>query len=71
MGGAATRWRNRFGIGKSARLFGEAGDVNLSEVKLLMQDFRLKLVSFNPENIFNMDETGLFFIVHCRLEVER
>ena len=46
--------------GKSARLFGKAGDANLFEVEPLMQDFRLKLVIFNPENIVDMGETGLF-----------
>ena len=54
-------WRGHFGIGASVRLFGEAGDVNLSEVEPKMQDFRRKLIDFKPGNIFSMDGTALFF----------
>ena len=55
------RWRNRFSIGDSVRLYGEAGDVNLAEMEPIMDDFREQLQDYRPENIFNMDETGLFY----------
>ena len=54
-------WRKRHGIGKSLRLFGEAGDVNLVEVEPMMQSLRQQLVSFKPENTFNADEAPLYF----------
>ncbi|EFX68993.1 hypothetical protein DAPPUDRAFT_114086 [Daphnia pulex] len=54
-------WRKRCLIGPSLRLFGEAGDVNIEEMEPLIQAIREKLQRFNALNIFNMDETGLFF----------
>ncbi len=54
-------WRRRFGIGPSLRLYGEAGDVNIAEMEPIMTEFRAKIEKFHPNNIFNMDETGLYF----------
>jgi len=56
-----SRWRNRFSVGKSVRLHGEASDVDINAAEKPMNDLREKLRDFKPENIFNMDETGLFF----------
>lgn len=54
-------WRFRMGVGPSLRLWGEAGDVNKAEIEPIMQELRLKLERYNPANIFNADETGLYF----------
>lgn len=45
------------------RLQGEACDVNLVESEVLMSQFRAKLEDggYRKENIFNMDETALFY----------
>jgi hypothetical protein len=56
-----SRWRNRFSVGKSVRLHGEASDVDINAAEKPMNELRDKLREFSPENIFNMDETGLFF----------
>ena len=54
-------WRRRHQIGASICLNGEAGDVDVNELEPLMQNFRKSLIDYRPENIFNMDESGLFF----------
>lgn len=56
-------WRWRLGIGKSVRLHGEAGDVNLEEAEQEMSALRQRLKDggYKEDNIFNMDETGLFY----------
>ena len=48
--------------GKSVRLHGDAGEVNLQAAELEMDKFRssIGLMGYKPENIFNMDETGLY-----------
>jgi DDE superfamily endonuclease len=43
------------------RLHGEAGDVQQDEVEPKMEQLRQQLESYYPENIYNMDETGLNF----------
>ena len=55
-------WRSRYNIGKSVRLHGEAGEVNLQVAELEMDKFKnsIGLMGYKPENIFNVDETGLF-----------
>lgn len=57
------QWWWRYNIGKSIRLHGEASEVNLVEAeekKQLMRDAILA-GGFHINNIFNMDETGLFY----------
>lgn len=55
------KWRRRLGVGKSVRLHGEAGDVNLVAAENEMNDTRENLASYSNNNVFNMDETGLFY----------
>lgn len=56
-------WRKRNGIGPSLRLYGEAGDVSYLQFEEEMAKLREQLEeqNFEPDNIFNMDETGLFY----------
>lgn len=54
-------WRKRFGVGASIRLCGEAGDVDVASIERPMAELRTSLKQFDPKNIFNMDETGLFY----------
>ena len=54
-------WRNRLAEGESIRLYGEAGDVNISDIAPMMRELRMFLVVYDPANIFNMDESGLFY----------
>ena len=62
---ASTGWwdkvRKRNGIGKSIRLHGEAGDVNEDEVKEKIDEITKDLEGYDPENIYNWDETSLYF----------
>ena len=57
------RWRWRFSIGKSVRLKGEAGGVNLDEAEKDMQLMRDAVLAggYQVQNVFNMDETALLF----------
>ena len=48
-------------MGESIRLYGEAGDVNISDIAPMMRELRVFLVVYDPANIFNMDESGLFY----------
>ena len=59
--GRFLRWRKRYGVNKSLRLRGEAGDVDMEKAVNQIQELGLKLSEFKPENIFNQDETGLFY----------
>ena len=56
-------WRWRYEIGKSVRLHGEAGDVNLIEAEKKKEEVRttLKEKGYTRNNTFNMDESGLFY----------
>jgi len=54
-------WRKRNGIGKSVRLYGEAGDVNVSQFLEAINEMKEALQDYDISNIFNMDETGLFY----------
>jgi hypothetical protein len=53
-------WRSKFSIG-FFKICGESADVDQSVV----DDFRSKLgtlvANYKPEDVFNADETGLFF----------
>ena len=53
--------RKRNGIGKSVRLHGEAGEVDHEQIKSKIDEIRKDLESYDPENIYNWDETGLYF----------
>lgn len=54
-------WRKRYGIGISMKLFGEAADVDPKEMEPIIEEMRQKLKLYKAKNIFNMDETGLFY----------
>nr|CAH0108968.1 unnamed protein product [Daphnia galeata] len=54
-------WRRRYEIGASIRLYGEAGDVDVGAIEPAMRDLRVQLANYHLKNIFNMDETGLFY----------
>jgi hypothetical protein len=58
-----TRWLWRFNIGKSVKLHGEAADIDLIEAESKMSVIREQLADagYKPENVFNMDETGLYY----------
>jgi hypothetical protein len=56
-------WLSRYKISKSVKLYGEAADIDLAEAETKMNVVRQKLAEsgYKPENIFNMDETGLYY----------
>lgn len=54
-------WRKRNDIGRSVRLWGEAGDHTEAEFRESMTEMRESLEDFSRDNTFNMDETGLFY----------
>ena len=43
------------------RLHGEGGDVNVEQCMPAVLKLRVELSSYQPADIYNMDETGLFF----------
>ena len=53
--------RKRNDIGKSVRLHGEAGEVDHEQIKSKIVEIRKDLESYDPENVYNWDETGLYF----------
>ena len=52
--------RKRNGIGKSVKLHGEAGEVDHEQIKKILE-IQMFLEKYNPEQIYNWDETGLYF----------
>uniref|UniRef100_A0A8C0Z9I1 CENP-B homolog protein 2-like n=1 Tax=Cyanistes caeruleus TaxID=156563 RepID=A0A8C0Z9I1_CYACU len=60
------RFKSRHGI-KTYRRFGESGSVNMEVVENNLQSIREKLNQFAMKDVFNMDETGLFY----RLQPDR
>ena len=48
---------------RSKALHGEAGGVDVAEVEPQMAAIRAKIKQFDPNYVYNMDETGLFFKV--------
>ncbi|KAM3304556.1 hypothetical protein P3S67_011422 [Capsicum chacoense] len=46
---------------KQYRRFGESGSVNMEAMESNLQSIREKLDQFAKKDVFNMDETGLFF----------
>ena len=59
------RFKARYSI-KSYRRFGESGSVNMEDIANALPEIRSKLDQFNLKDIYNMDETGLFY----RLEAD-
>ena len=55
------RWRWRFNVTKSVRLHGEAADVDLDASEQEMGRLRAELGKYQPDNVFNIDESGLFY----------
>lgn len=57
------RFRWRYNICNSVRLSGEAGQVDINDATKEIDKLKLSISSggFEKANIFNMDETGLFF----------
>ena len=57
------RWRWRYNVGKSVHLHGEAADVNIEEAEREIQVLRQAIAAggYKQDNIFNMDETALFY----------
>ena len=55
------KWRWRCNVSKSARLHGEAADVDLDAAEQEMHVLRNELASYPASNVFNMDEAGLFY----------
>lgn len=51
-------WRWRFDIATRIRLHGEAGDVDLSMYGEKMEELKMSISCYDPDKIFNMDETG-------------
>ncbi len=59
------RFKSRYGI-KSYRRFGESGSVSMENIENELPRIRSKLDQFQLRDIYNMDETGLFY----RLEAD-
>ena len=57
------RWRWRYNILNSVRLHGEAGDVDLVEADKKIEVLKSDLAAngYKASNVFNMDETGVFY----------
>jgi hypothetical protein len=55
-----TRFKARHGI-KSYQLHEEAGSVNLEEIRQQQEELQNLLEEYDPRDVFNMDETGLFY----------
>ncbi|KAK5813182.1 hypothetical protein PVK06_028630 [Gossypium arboreum] len=54
------QFKARRGI-KSYRIFGESGSVDLENIEDTLPQIRAKLESFDWKDIYNMDETSLFY----------
>ena len=54
-------WRWHYNVKKSVRLQGEAGDIDTAAVEQDIEMLRCALKEYSPGNIFNIDETGLFY----------
>ncbi len=53
--------RKRNAIGKSVRLHGEAGEVDHDQIKKKIDEIKKELEDYDPEYIYNWDETGLYY----------
>ena len=54
------RFKSRHGI-KMHRRFEESGSVDVDVVERSLESIREKLNQFSMKDVFNMDETGLFY----------
>ena len=54
----AFKTRHRF---KQFRIHGESGDAQMTGIEEHMQILRAKIASYNHDDVYNMDETGLFY----------
>ena len=54
--------RKRNNIGKSVKLHGEAGEVDYEQIKKRIIEIQKLLENYEPEHVYNWDETGLYFI---------
>ncbi|MBA0763153.1 hypothetical protein Gotri_012658 [Gossypium trilobum] len=54
------RFKTRHGI-KSYRIFGESGSIIMENIEYALPQIRAKLKIFYWKDIYNMDETGLFY----------
>lgn len=43
------------------RTFGESGSVNMALLNAALPQLRTKIALFDPDNVYNMDESGLFY----------
>ena len=58
--GLLGKFKARYGI-KKFRRFGESGSVEMEGMEDKLKSIRDKVDQFEMKDIFNMDETGLFF----------
>ena len=56
-----SNWRWRFNVSKYVKLHGEAGDVDMQAAEQSIDLLRNALLSYDPSNVFNMDESGLCY----------
>lgn len=56
------KFKARYGI-KNFRRFGESGSVEMEGMEDKLKSIRDKVDQFEMKDIFNMDETGLFFLL--------
>ena len=66
---ASWQWLSRFRVRRGLQkilLHGEGGEVNKSDLGLqaALDDLYAIIAQYDPENIYNMDETGLFFCLN-------
>ena len=46
---------------KKYNVHGESGAVNLQMLQAAIPSLQIQISQFSPQNVYNMDETGLFF----------
>ncbi|KAL0352071.1 UNVERIFIED_CONTAM: hypothetical protein Scaly_1595800 [Sesamum calycinum] len=54
------KFKIRHGI-KSFRRFGESGSVDMQNMEMKLEAIREKINQFSMKDVFNLDETGLFY----------
>ncbi len=58
--GTLSRFKKRMGI-KCRNVQGEMGDTNIDDYSTYIENLRKILNTYNPSDIYNMDETGLYY----------
>ena len=61
MAGLATGDGVMHGVSRSTRLVGEAGEVDINTADEKVEILRSSLSMYDPNNVYNMDELGLFY----------